>query len=474
MSNDHHSVEHIRETKKKLNEVGKGFCLLKWTQQTLYLQSGDNHSCYHPWPHQITLKDIESNPSGLHNTAFKKNQRKEMLEGRRPAECFYCWNIEDLPEEHLSDRVIHSSHFTPTNTNAEPFNGNRFDEIKNLKWNANVNPSLIEVSFGNKCNFKCGYCSPQNSSSILAEIKKHGEFGTSTKQYSIDFLKERKFYDADEYNPYVEAFWNWWPTLKKDLKTLRITGGEPLLNPNTFKIFEMIEGDPVPHMEILCNSNLGVSKVLIQQLSSKINSLLDQKKIRNFRMHTSLDTWGPAAEYMRFGLKCEQWEDNFKTVLRNFSNDGSTIEIMVTFNNLVLTSFKNLLSKILDWRKEFSINRQRIEFCTPYLKEPPHWMITILPDSFKEHLIDCVKFMRANKQVDHYDYIGFTDLEIDRVERVLSYWNNTKISSERMRVYKKDFYNFFTEYDRRRETNFASTFPEYIDFFNECKEVTYS
>ena len=32
-----------------------------------------------------------------------------------------------------------------------------------------------------------------------------------------------------EYNPYVEAFWKWWPELYQDLHTFRITGGEPML-----------------------------------------------------------------------------------------------------------------------------------------------------------------------------------------------------------------------------------------------------
>ena len=60
----------LLETKEKLNAVGKGFCLMKWQTETLYLHMGDNHSCYHPRPHKILLSDIKRNPSGLHNTAL--------------------------------------------------------------------------------------------------------------------------------------------------------------------------------------------------------------------------------------------------------------------------------------------------------------------------------------------------------------------------------------------------------------------
>jgi hypothetical protein len=36
---------------------------------------------------------------------------------------------------------------------------------------------------------------------------------------------------------------------------------------------------------------------------------------------------------------------------------------------------------------------------------------------------------------------------------------------------KRDFFNWFTEYDRRRDTNFVNTFPEMEDFWNLCKSL---
>jgi hypothetical protein len=33
---------------------------------------------------------------------------------------------------------------------------------------------------------------------------------------------------------------------------------------------------------------------------------------------------------------------------------------------------------------------------------------------------------------------------------------------------KRDFFNWFTEYDRRRGTDFAKTFPELINFLEHC------
>ena len=78
-----HRVQFVKSVRDRLNAVGPGFCAMKWLHQTLYLHTGDNHSCYHPRPHHIPIDEIKLDPSALHNTAWKKNQRRTMLEGGR-------------------------------------------------------------------------------------------------------------------------------------------------------------------------------------------------------------------------------------------------------------------------------------------------------------------------------------------------------------------------------------------------------
>ena len=74
------------KNKKKLDDIGSGMCLAKWTQVTLQLQTGHNHSCHHPRTHKINVNEIKRNPSALHNTQYKKLRRREMLTGKRPEE----------------------------------------------------------------------------------------------------------------------------------------------------------------------------------------------------------------------------------------------------------------------------------------------------------------------------------------------------------------------------------------------------
>ena len=118
-----------------LNNVGCGFCLAKWTQVTIHLQMGETHSCHHPPTHKIPLVELNRNPSALHNTKFKKKIRKEMLDGKRPSECDYCWNVEDTSDR-FSDRIFKS---------AESWSAPYLEEIKEFGRRQDYNPRYVEV-----------------------------------------------------------------------------------------------------------------------------------------------------------------------------------------------------------------------------------------------------------------------------------------------------------------------------------------
>ena len=197
--------------KTKLDDVGCGFCLAKWTQVTLQLQTGHTHSCHHPKTHKIPVTEIVRNPSALHNTRYKKKRRKEMLEGARPAECDYCWNVEDNSDQ-FSDRIFKSN---------ESWSRPHMDEIKQSDWRADFNPRYVEVAFSNACNFKCSYCGPAYSTTWQEEIDQYGAYPTSDKFNDPErAVEEDKVpFKQRDHNPYVEAFWRWWPELYRDLHT---------------------------------------------------------------------------------------------------------------------------------------------------------------------------------------------------------------------------------------------------------------
>ena len=313
--------------------------MAKWQQVTIHLESGHTHSCHHPRTHKIPLEELENNPSALHNTNYKKQQRKAMLDGIRPKECRYCWNIEDLPGTNLSDRHMKSSESW-----ASPY----FDQIKSLPWDADVFPSYVEVSFSNACNFKCSYCSPAFSSKWMEEIKQLGPYPTSDNFNNLDWLKQQDQMPILErdHNPYVEAFWKWWPDLYPHLKVFRITGGEPLMSKDTFKILDYFIDNPNPELEFAVNTNLGIPDQLMDKFISKIKIIVDNKLVKNVKIFTSAEAWEEKAAYIRHGMDFDSFWNNVVRLLEEAP--GCNLTFMSTFNALSVTSFKPFLKGIFD------------------------------------------------------------------------------------------------------------------------------
>ena len=162
--------------KDEINKVSPSFCIAKWMQVTIDLQHGTNHSCHHPKRHKIPVEELENNPSALHNTQFKKELRKQMQDGVRPAECDYCWRIEDADPKNISDRIMKSSASW-----ANP----HLKKTAKLDWRENINPSYVEIMFSSECNFACSYCDADVSSGVRNEMKKFGKYPVSDSHIKV-------------------------------------------------------------------------------------------------------------------------------------------------------------------------------------------------------------------------------------------------------------------------------------------------
>ena len=80
---------------------------------------------------------------------------------------------------------------------------------------------------------------------------------------------------------------------------------------------------------------------------------------------------------------------------------------------------------------------------------------------------EALAFMRANVGDTSNQ---FTEIEYEKFRRVVKYMETTVYSDDKLKEGRKDFYNWFTEHDRRRNTNFAETFPEMVKFYNLCSK----
>lgn len=452
--------ENIRDMlarMKPVDAISNSMCSAKWLQTTLLLQNGHTHSCHHPAPHKIPLDEIKKDPSALHNTKHKKKQRKMMLCGQRPKECQYCWNIEDLGKNHFSDRTYKS-----TDTEwSTPYLHTISDDS-----DQSINPSYLEVSFENTCNFKCIYCSPDISSKWMEEIKTHGPIQLKSGQHhSPRYLESsgKVPYEKGEHNPYIDAFWKWWPKLYPSLNTFRITGGEPLLSQNTWKVLDEIIENPRKDFNLAINTNLGVPTPLIDKLCQRLK-LLDGK-VNDIQIYTSLESVGRQAEYIRHGLDTDAFINHTEYIL---ANTNCRVSFMVTFNLLSAPGFTEFLQLIFKLRQKYNSmdSYNRIPLMISYLRWPEFLDMRLLPVEMKaQYVQEYREFAHSHTKYEHKSTPGRIYLEeIDQIERLCNYMQTEPPNKHKLH---KDLSAFLRENDRRRGLNFQTTFPQLAGLIEE-------
>jgi pyruvate-formate lyase-activating enzyme len=454
MSNEQ-KIQLLKNKRDKINNVSCSFCTAKWLQTTLMLQNGYNHSCHHPAPHKIPLEEIQIDPAALHNSKFKKEQRAKMLKGERPSECGYCWKIEDLGKDYFSDR-----HYKTADTWA----WDRFEDIAKSDPQDNVYPSYLEVSFSNACNFACAYCSPEISSKWMEDVKQNGPYPTKHGAHNLDYLEQtgKMPIPNREYNPYVEAFWKWFPDALSYLKVLRITGGEPTMSKDTWKLLDYLIENPRKGLDVAINTNGCVEDVLINRLIFKINQLA--KVGVKVDVYSSLESTGEQAEYARDGLNYKQWLINIHKILKNTQ---SSVAIMTTVNILSLPTFIDFINAIMELRVVYNTSSawNRIPLSINIMHWPPHLQCTLLDKDTRTVIANNVEQI-CNGWLKYYTAEPNARLyleEFDQIQRLCDYLRNTEPALE----HRHDFVRYIHAYDKRRNKDFLKIFPEYAQILKD-------
>ncbi len=97
---------------------------------------------------------------------------------------------------------------------------------------------------------------------------------------------------------------------------MRITGGEPTIHGSTYRLLDEINKNPMPNLELNINSNLGANPRVFDRFIEKLKPIIEEKKVREFKLFTSIDTWDKdKAEYIRNGLDIELFKRNFDKYL---------------------------------------------------------------------------------------------------------------------------------------------------------------
>ena len=431
--------------REQLDTKSASFCAAKWYNATIWLGSGMTTSCHHPPAHKINLEGVKKNPKLLHNTPEKKEHRKQMQQGIRPKGCEYCWKIEDMGPEHISDRVYKSQIYTEE----ELTNG------YNSPHDSDVNLRTLEIAFDRTCNFACSYCNPAFSTTWVKDIKDNGAYQNLISDGRNHFTHAHdinQLYNVREVNPYVEAFFKWWKTdLHRTLTELRVTGGEPLMSADLWRLIDWFKNNAdKSKTKLAINSNLGGKKELIDKLIEA------KMHLPILEVYTSNESVGADAEYIRDGLNYVQWHKNLVRLVEA----GIQTHVMCTINALCLSTLPTLLEQLTDYRDKYGAHTA--VFSLNILRFPSFQSPLVLPRHLKNIAADKLSiFLKSRKDMLH-------EFEIGQVSRLITYLQEVeKPHSDAFELPKlrHDFKQFYTQYDIRRNKNFPKTFPDLAEWY---------
>ncbi len=434
-----------------LDKLSASFCAAKWYNATIWLGSGHTTSCHHPPAHLVDIDKVRANPRLLHNTDQKKQDRQQMIRGERPPGCEYCWKIEDMGSDAVSDRVYKSKIY--------PIEA--LHEARNTLPTEDVNLRTLEIAFDRTCQFACSYCNPAFSTTWVNDIRRNGPYDNLVSDGRNHFTHTHdsaQLFRITESNPYVDAFFAWWESdLHHTLTELRITGGEPLMSAHTWRLVDWFRDNRGrSNTRLAINSNLGTDIDIDRLLASTEGMAID--------LYTSNEAVSVQAEYIRDGLVWDDWANNVERLLDSGQFRG--IHVMCTINALCLSTLDQLLECIMNWKLEYG--REAISFTLNILRFPSFQSPLVLSDAqrtvYKQRLVTWLEHWVDSEFIHEH--------EINHTQRLIDYLDVVKTPhSEAFDMSKllNDFKQFYTQYDQRRDKNFTEAFPELKEWYDSIQ-----
>lgn len=374
-----------------------------------------------------------------------------MLAGERPLGCEYCWKIEDMGRDAVSDRVYKSKIY-PVEL---------LQQARQTPVDADVNLRTLEIAFDRTCQFACSYCNPAFSTTWVNDIKRNGEYQgliSDGRNHFTHTHDSAQLYRFGETNPYVEAFFRWWESdLHQTLQELRITGGEPLMSAHTWRLIDWFKNNQgKSQTQLAINSNLGHDVDVDRFINSVAGMSVD--------VYTSNESCGAHAEYIRDGLDYSAWSDN---VLHLLDSDSiRAVHVMCTINALCLESLPEFLTSLLMLKQQYG--KERVNFTLNILRFPSFQSPLVFPEEIKNRHRE-----RLQAWLDcHRTSPLLQEHELNHTQRLIDYLDVVKTPHREtfdMPRLLNDFGQFYQQYDQRRGKNFAKTFPKLAEWYESIQ-----
>lgn len=438
----------------KPNEGNKTFCMAPWTHTYLSPQMERRLCCSSreestnfkqyidtiPTDPNAKKDDLKMRTLEQHwNSDYMKDVRKRLMAGEEIPQCEVCnYKLLSVATYRTHFNTLYQSQID------EAFEKTRDDghtDMKVTSW---------DYRFNNLCNFKCRMCGDMLSSSWEAETRMHDpEVYEKRHIWGRPDIKAEieKFHDQHVIKEFSQAI------EEKSIKEIYWCGGEPLMWKIHWESMKrIIELGYQDEVSIRYNSNMSRIDYYGMNL---FDDILD--KYQYWNILASIDGAGEVGEYVRTGLKWDEWFKNMqhglkftKGKMRQLRMDltmtlpgmfgleemldaGEELGIPILAKRVFGFSPDNLWSpmclprKILDRIVDdfLAKNKKRMGRHTYFyaalqdLKQKPTYE-EMFPDNWREEL------KKGKKRVEYLDKIRRTDIKqiLKRDNEVLQWWTS--------------------------------------------------
>jgi len=322
----------------KPSEGNKTFCMAPWTHTYLSPQMERRLCCSsretpENFEQYIDAVDQTRKTDKLHLTTLKehwnsdymKTVRLKLLAGEEIPQCAVC-------NHKLLNEQVYRQHFNWLYKNKVEEAFNSTDET----GATTMQVESFDYRFSNLCNFSCRMCGDMLSSTWETENKKHGK--GDYEKYRIWGRKDIKeqlaqFHDQQIVKEFTKA------VEEKRITELYWCGGEPLMWKIHWEAMKRIV-ELGYQDQVLARYNSNMSRINFYKYNLFDDIL---KHFPNWQICASIDGTGEVGEYIRTGLKYNEWLANMKYGLKFVTQQHQRMQLDLTITLPGLFDLENMV-----------------------------------------------------------------------------------------------------------------------------------
>jgi sulfatase maturation enzyme AslB (radical SAM superfamily) len=391
--------------------------------------------------HPISWIQEETLENAWNNNEMRK-VRQQVLNGERPDVCKPCFDLEDQGVESLRQRHI-AGVIPEARINLYP---NALDDLED-DYTMPFEFPTIEIKINNLCNLKCRMCNPLDSTS-WKDWGQVTEFYKKENNYLIPTVEKL----VDKPGQYIGPFdntANWWDSFEKLLPFFRrveFAGGEPLMDPNHYKILDMLApyGNNIEIKYATNGTKLGISKTKnIQEY---------WPKFRSVAVNVSIDGIHDVYEYIRGNGKFGEVVENIK-VMQAIPSVSRIVGVFTVQAGNIMQ-----IDKVID----YFLNDLGIIFYSHRVNYPMALSAQALPPELKQEVVDNLERMKTTV-LDYAQIKENTLLEKITLQQIQD--NINFLQSKCMyETHWQDCIDFNRRLDASRGQDFLAVNPRFIPY----------